>query len=45
MDPGKGILRAMKPREEGLISNNIKPNETRTPPTAVLRQTEMLLGS
>ncbi|MEM2472903.1 MAG: hypothetical protein QXQ96_10395, partial [Sulfolobales archaeon] len=31
-DPeGDGILRAMKPREEGLKSNNIKPNETRTP--------------
>ena len=29
--PMKGILRAVKPREEGLIPNNIKPNETRTP--------------
>jgi len=32
MAPGeKGILRAMKPREEGLKSNNIKPIETQTP--------------
>jgi hypothetical protein len=29
--PMKGILRAVKPREEGSIPNNIKPYETRTP--------------
>jgi putative transposase len=29
--PMKGIPRAVKPREEGLISSYIKPNETRTP--------------
>jgi len=29
--PMKGILRAVKPREEGSIPNNIKPDETRTP--------------
>jgi hypothetical protein len=29
--PVKGALRAVKPREEGLIPSNIKPNETRTP--------------
>jgi hypothetical protein len=29
--PMKGIPRAVKPREEGLIPNNIKPYETRTP--------------
>ncbi len=29
--PMKGILRAVKPRVEGLIPNNIKPYETRTP--------------
>jgi putative transposase len=29
--PMKGILRAVKPREEGSIPNNIKLNETRTP--------------
>jgi hypothetical protein len=29
--PMKRVLRTLKPREEGLISNNIKPNETRTP--------------
>ena len=29
--PVKGVLRAVKPRVEGLISSNIKPNETRTP--------------
>jgi len=29
--PMKGILRAVKPRVEGSIPNNIKPNETRTP--------------
>ena len=28
--PMKGVLRAVKPRVEGLISSNIKPNETRT---------------
>jgi len=27
----KGILRAVKPRREGLISSYIKPNEARTP--------------
>jgi len=31
--PVKGIPRAVKPRAEGLISSNIKPNETRTPST------------
>jgi hypothetical protein len=32
MDPGeKGILRAMKPREKGLILSYIKPNKTQTP--------------
>jgi hypothetical protein len=29
--PMKGVLRAVKPRGEGLIPNYIKPNETRTP--------------
>jgi hypothetical protein len=29
--PMKGIPRAVKPREEGSIPNNIKPYETRTP--------------
>jgi hypothetical protein len=29
--PMKGIPRAVKPRAEGLIPNNIKPYETRTP--------------
>jgi hypothetical protein len=29
--PMKGILRAVKPRVEGLIPNDIKPDETRTP--------------
>jgi hypothetical protein len=29
--PMKGILRAVKPRVESLISNNVKPYETRTP--------------
>jgi hypothetical protein len=29
--PMKGIPRAVKPREEGPIPNNIKPYETRTP--------------
>jgi hypothetical protein len=29
--PMKGILRAVKPRVEGSIPNNIKPYETRTP--------------
>jgi len=29
--PMKGALRAMKPRVEGLTSNNVKSNETRTP--------------
>ena len=29
--PMKGIQRAVKPREEGPIPNNIKPYETRTP--------------
>jgi hypothetical protein len=29
--PMKGILRAVKPREEGSTPNNIKPYETRTP--------------
>jgi len=29
--PMKGVLRAVKPRVEGLIPNNIKPDETRTP--------------
>jgi hypothetical protein len=29
--PMKGIPRTVKPREEGLIPNNIKPYETRTP--------------
>ncbi len=29
--PMKGALRAVKPREEGLVSKDIKPNETRTP--------------
>ena len=27
----KGVLRAVKPRVEGSIPNNIKPYETRTP--------------
>jgi len=31
--PVKGILRAVKPRVEGLTPNYIKPNETRTPHT------------
>jgi putative transposase len=31
--PMKGVLRAVKPREEGLISSDIKPNETQTPYT------------
>jgi len=29
--PMKGIPRAVKPREEGPIPNNIRPYETRTP--------------
>jgi hypothetical protein len=29
--PMKGVLRAVKPRGEGLTSNNIKSYETRTP--------------
>jgi hypothetical protein len=29
--PMKEIQRAVKPRAEGSIPNNIKPNETRTP--------------
>jgi putative transposase len=29
--PMKGVLRAVKPRVEGLIPNDIKPDETRTP--------------
>jgi len=29
--PMKGVLRAVKPRVEGLIPNNVKPYETRTP--------------
>jgi putative transposase len=29
--PMKGALRAVKPRAEGLISLDIKPNETQTP--------------
>jgi hypothetical protein len=29
--PVKGVLRAVKPRVESLISNDIKPDETRTP--------------
>jgi hypothetical protein len=29
--PMKGVSRAVKPRVEGLIPNNIKPDETRTP--------------
>jgi len=29
--PVKGIPRAVKPRVESLLSNNIKPYETRTP--------------
>jgi putative transposase len=37
--PMKGILRAVKPREEGSIPNNIKPNETRTPVLPLLPRT------
>jgi len=29
--PMKGVLRAVKPRVEGLTPNNVKPYETRTP--------------
>jgi len=29
--PMKGVLRAVKPRVEGLVSSDIKPDETRTP--------------
>jgi hypothetical protein len=29
--PVKGVLRTVKSRVEGLVSNNIKPDETRTP--------------
>jgi len=35
--PMKGIPRAVKPREEGSIPNNIKPYETRTPKSSPLR--------
>ena len=32
IDPDeKGTPRAVKPREEGLITSNIKPDETQTP--------------
>jgi hypothetical protein len=30
--PMKGVLRAVKPREEGLISSNTEPNETQALP-------------
>jgi hypothetical protein len=29
--PMKGVLGAVKPRVEGLVSSDIKPNETQTP--------------
>jgi hypothetical protein len=41
--PMKGIPRAVKPREEGPIPNNIKPYETRTPNTELATDRALIL--
>jgi len=41
--PMKGIPRAVKPREEGLVSSDIKPYETQTPNTLDLYSARTLL--
>jgi hypothetical protein len=41
--PMKGILRAVKPREESPIPNNIKPNETKKANSAI-RPPDLLLA-